>query len=214
MKKLLSKIVPGLVLIFLFSSASSWAQGHIATIDLRKVFDNYWKTKQADASLKDRAADMEKEFKSMTGDFDKGKEEYRKLQDGANDQAVSADEREKRKKAAEDKLKQLKESEDNITQYRRQALATLDEQKKRMRENILTEIRNVLNSKAKSGGFSMVVDTAAQSADFTPVFLFSNNENDLTDDLLKQLNAAAPPPTDTGKPEEKKEPAKGEKKKQ
>src|SRR2546423_10178644 len=68
--------------LVVFCALSAPGQGRIATVDLRKVFDNYWKTKQADASLKDRAADMEKEFKSMTGDFDKGKEEYRKLQDG------------------------------------------------------------------------------------------------------------------------------------
>jgi hypothetical protein len=33
-------------------SSSAWAQGRIATIDLRKVFDSYWKTKQAQARRK------------------------------------------------------------------------------------------------------------------------------------------------------------------
>src|SRR2546426_3086307 len=88
MRKLLRKIVPGLLLISLLSS-SAWAQGRLATIDLRKVFDNYWKTKQADAALKDRAADMEKEHKNMLDDWKKAKEDYQALLAGANDQAVS-----------------------------------------------------------------------------------------------------------------------------
>ena len=103
MSNLIRKIVPGLLLLSLLSSPA-WGQGRIATIDLRKVFDGYWKTKQADAALKDRAADMEKEHKNMLDDWKKAKEDYQGLLAGANDQAVSSEEREKRKKAAEEKL--------------------------------------------------------------------------------------------------------------
>ena len=209
MKKLLRKIVPGLVLITLFSS-SSWAQGHIATIDLRKVFDNYWKTKQADASLKDRAADMEKEHKNMLEDWKKAKEEYTGLLAGANDQAVSTDERDKRKKAAEDKLKYIKETEATILQYEKQAGDTLADQKRRMRDNILGEIRSLLTAKAKTAGYTLVVDTAAETPNGTPIILFSSNENDMTDAILSQLNATAP--ADTPKSEDKKEEKKSGKK--
>src|SRR2546428_7344838 len=139
MNNVLRKIVPGLLLISLLS-CSAWAQGRIATIDLRKVFDTNWKTKQADASLKDRAAEMEKEHKNMLDDWKKAKEDYQGLLAGANDQAVSTDERDKRKKSAEEKLKFIKDTEDNILQYEKQARATLDEQRRRVRENILGEI--------------------------------------------------------------------------
>src|SRR5215467_14673696 len=104
MKNVLLKLIAGWVLMLLLGS-SAWAQGRIATIDLRKVFDNYWKTKQADAALKDRAADMEKEHKNMLDDWKKAKEDYQGMLAGANDQAVSSDEREKRKRSAEEKLK-------------------------------------------------------------------------------------------------------------
>jgi len=204
------------LLIASILSGSALAQGRIATIDLRKVFDNYWKTKQADAALKDRAADMEKEHKNMLEDWKKAKEDYQTLLNSANDQAVSLGERDKRKQAAEDKLKYIKETEETISQYERQARSTLDEQRRRMRDSILVEIRGVLTSRAKSAGYGLVVDTAAESINNTPIILFSNNDNDVTDDILKQLNAAAPPeppkteekkdqkPADTKKDEKKK----------
>jgi outer membrane protein len=194
MHNLLRKMVPGLLLISLLSGSAS-AQSRIATVDLRKIFDNYWKTKQADAALKERAADMEKEHKNMLDDWKKAKEDYQTLLSSANDQAVSSDQRDKRKKLAEDKLKQIKESEDNIGQYERQAKQTLDDQRKRMRDNILGEIRTALNAKAKSAVYSLVIDTAAESFNNTPIVLYTNNENDMTDDILKQLNAAAPAET-------------------
>ena len=192
MKSLLRNIVPALLLVFLMTG-SAWAQGRIATVDLRKLFDNYWKTKQADAALKDRAADIEKEHKNMLEDWKKAKEDYQTLLGEANNQTLSLEEREKRKKSAEDKFKQLKDSEDAITQYERSGqITTLDEQKKRMRDSIVDEIRTTVNGKAKAAGYALVIDTASESANNTPVVLYSNNENDLTETVLSQLNAGAP----------------------
>jgi outer membrane protein len=210
MKSLLHKIIPALVLVSLMSG-SAWGQGRIATVDLRKLFDNYWKTKQADAALKDRAADIEKEHKTMLDDWKKAKDEYQTLLSEANNQTLSVEEREKRKKSAEDKFKQLKESEDSITQYERQARTTLDEQKKRMRDSIVEEIRTTVNGKAKTAGYALVIDTAAESANNTPVVLYSNNENDMTEAVLAQLNAGAP--AEPSKPGDKKTDTKDDKKK-
>ncbi len=198
MNYIFRRVVPALVLAGLLSS-SAWAQNAVGTIDLRKVFDNYWKTKQADLALKDRAADMEKEHKNMNDDLKKGDEDYRQLLASASDQAVSQDERNKRKAAAEAKLKYLAEQKDAILQYERQARTTLDEQRRRMRENILGEIRSVVTAKSKTAGYAIVVDTAAESGNGTPIVLFTNEANDITDGVLKQMNASAPP--DTLKPE-------------
>ena len=212
MKSPLRKIVPALLLVSLMS-APAWGEGRLATVDLRKVFDGYWKTKQADAALKDRAADIEKEHKSMLEDWKKAMNEYQALLTEANNQNLSLDERDKRKKSAEDKFKQIKESEDAITQYERQARTTLEEQKKRMRDSILEEIRTTINGKAKAAGYGLVVDTSAESGNGspgtpgTPVFLYCSNENDMTETVLSQLNAGAPaetPKTDEKKADSKK----------
>lgn len=211
MKYWLRKTVFGLLMSLLLTG-SAWAQGRLATIDLQKVFDNYWKTKQAQAVLKERQADMEKELKNMVDDAKKAKDAYDKLVADANDVAIASEERDKRKSAAQEKLKYLKEQDDTITQYRRQATATLDEQTRRMRDNILGEIKVAVEAKAKSSSLALVIDTSADSFKQTPIVLYSNNENDLTQDVLKQLNATAPAGSDTtAKPDNKGE-SKAEKK--
>lgn len=202
MKSLLRNLVPAVLLVVL-ATASAQGQTRIGTVDLRKVFDNYWKTKQADAALKDRAADIEKEHKNMLDDYKKTKEDYQNLINEANNQTLSLEERDKRKKSAEDKFKQIRESEEAIAQYERQAKTTLEEQKKRMRESIIDEIRTTVTGKAKGAGYSLVFDTAAESINGTPIVLFTNNENDLTDAVVSQLNAGAPP--DANKADDKKD---------
>ena len=112
--------------------------------------------------------------------------------DGAQDQAVSSDEREKRKKTGESKLLELKELEQTIEQFDRQSRTSLEEQQRRMRDNILKEIQGVITTKAKTGNFSLVVDVASESFNKTPVVLYSNGENDLTTAVLKDLNSTAP----------------------
>jgi Skp family chaperone for outer membrane proteins len=180
------------VLLLSLAGDSAWAQGRIATVDLRKLFDGYWKTKQADIGIKEQAAEAEKEHKEMLDSYTKAKSDYQTLLTEANNQAISNDEREKRKKAAEDKLKELKDSEETIGQFERQARTRLDERRQRMRNNIVEEIRKVINAKAKAAGYALVYDSSAESANGTPFILFSNNENDLTDAVLQQLNIGAP----------------------
>jgi len=181
-----------MLLVFLMSS-SAWAQGRIATVDLRKLFDNYWKTKQADAVLKDQQTDVDKELKSMVEELKKANEDYQNLLADANNMTFSLDERERRKKSAEEKFKEMKESEDTLAQYRRRATTTLQEQAKRMRSSLVEDIRTIIKGNATASGYALVIDTAAEGVNNTPFVLYSNNENDISDAVLAQLNAGAPP---------------------
>ena len=206
MKTLLKLIVPGLVLLSAWSPAA-FAQNRIATVDIQKVFDKYWKTEQAVSALKDRVAQIQKSRQEMIEGLNRTKDEYQKLLEDANNQAISSAERDKRKQAAEDKLKDLKSGKDDVDQFDRQATVTITEQKARMRKNILDEIKLAINSKAKAGGYSMVLDTGAQTyvADpsgpyYTPNVLYFTDETDITDAVIAQLNAGAP--VDTSKPAE------------
>lgn len=184
-----------LALACLAGAVSLQAQVKFAVIDMKKAFDGYYKTKQAEAQIKERAADSDKVYKGMIEDYKKANEEYRKAVDGSNDQAVSADEREKRKKSAESKLMEIQEIEKSVKQYEAQARTTIAEMEKRMRDSIVKEIRDVVNIKAKAGGYTLVFDTAAQTVYQTPFILYTNGENDLTDAVVKEINATAPPLT-------------------
>jgi outer membrane protein len=176
----------------LFSTAAVQAQTKIAIVDLQKIFEGYYKTKQADTQLRERGADAEKQYKTMLEDYSKANEDYKKLVESANDQAVSADERERRKKTAESKVLELNEIEKSLTQYRREKQATFDEQKLRMRDQIVREIRDIVNNKARNAGYSLILDSSAKSLNQVPFVLF-NSGPDITEEVLSQMNVGAPP---------------------
>jgi outer membrane protein len=211
MKTFLKTMLPAFAMTALLAGSAS-AQTKLATIDLRKVFDNYWKTTRATAALKESAADMEKEDKKLLEEYNKLKDDYQKILSSANDAAIAPEEKEKRKKSAETKLLEIKDAEQQITQFERQARSTLDTKKLRMREDVLKEIRAAIEGKAKSAGYSMVVDTSADSFNSqASIFLYTNGENDITETILSQLNATAP--ADPPKPAEKKDEKKPDEKK-
>jgi outer membrane protein len=195
MKRLLMKLIPA-VLLFCLMGGTTFAQNKIATVDLGRVFTNYWKFKQASAAIDNLKADMAKTDKDLVDTWQKAKENYTKLLGDANNQVLSQEERDKNKKAAEDKLKEVKDDEAGIQQFEQQARTRLSEQTMRMRDNLLTEIRAAITSKGKAGSYTYIFDAAAQTADHTPVLLYSNGD-DITDAVLAQLNASAPVDTTT-----------------
>ena len=193
-------ILSALFTILLAVSAA--AQTKIGTIDLRRVFDDYYKTKAADAKLKEEAGGLDKDRKVLMDQYQKLTEEYKKALDSANSMAVSADEREKNKKSAEAKLLEIRELEQNVTQFDRTARGNLEEKQRQLRDRILEEIRAVVNQRAKSSGLNLVIDSAAESVNRTPAVLYNSGENDITDAVLATLNASAPPTSTTTKPAE------------
>lgn len=168
------------------------AADRIAVVDLKKVFDGYWKTKQADLNLKERAGELDKKRKDMLDDLKKSGDEYKKLVESSTDSAVSIEERDRRKKLAETKLRELQEIEQSIGQFDRSARAQLGESQRNMRDKIVVEIRDLVNKKAKTAGYAAVLDSAAESAVGTPILLFNASLPDLTDEVISQLNATAP----------------------
>jgi hypothetical protein len=49
-----------------------------------------------------------------------------------------------------------------------------------------------VTTKAKAAGYTLVVDSSADTSNQTPVVLYTDGQNDLTATVLAQLNAGAP----------------------
>lgn len=175
-----------------FVGLASYGQS-VAFVDLRKVFDGYYKTKQADLMLKEEANELQKQQKELLEGFKKNEEDWKKMIDKANDQALAATERDKSKQAAEKKLMELREMEQTIQQFDRSARAKLGEKQRRKRDQVLAEIREVVNKHAKTKNINYVLDSAAETVNNTPVVLFTSGQNDWTETILTEINSSAPP---------------------
>ncbi len=197
----------------LLLAGSAVAETKIGVVDLKKVFEGYWRTGQADKQLKDRKSEFDRMLGNLEEDYKKSNEELKKLVEAANDQAVSSQERDKRKVDVEKKVADIREQENSIRNYRDTAGRELNTQMTRLRESVLREIRGTVEEKSKSAGYQLVFDIAAVSGNNTPVILYTvlnGTEVDITDSVLKSLNANAPAdaPSDDKKDDKKADPKK------
>jgi Skp family chaperone for outer membrane proteins len=192
MKKI-TQIIVLTVAVAGLGAATLAADQKVATFNLRKAFDKYYKTVQSTSSLKQEAADAQKEHDQRVESGKKLEDEWRVLIDKANDQSLSAEERDKSKKAAEEKYVEIENQKQARDEFDRSVGARLREKERQRRDAIVEEIQGVVNAHAKAGGYSMVIDSSGDSANMTPVLLYSDGKDDMTDVIIKELNAAAPP---------------------
>jgi Skp family chaperone for outer membrane proteins len=176
-----------------FGLTSGAAEQKIAIFNLRKAFEAYYKTIQSNVALKQEASEADKERSQMIENGRKHEEDWRKLIDKANDQAVSAEQRAQSKQEASQKYAELESDKQSINDFDRMASARLKEKQNLRRTDIVKEIVGVLDAKAKAAGYTMVLDVSGESFNMSPVVLYTNGSDDLTDGIIKELNAVAPP---------------------
>ena len=184
MKKL---ILLTILAAFVSAASSALADTKIASVDMKKVFNAYYKTKMAQTVLDKEKTDLRKELQDMAEALKKAQADYKQTLDQANDQAISADERDKRKQSAQEKAKDVNSRQVAIEQYQRQAETQLADKSQRMISNLVKDIQEATTAKAKAGGYSLVVNSGN-----TETFIFASPDNDLSAPVIAQLNAGAP----------------------
>ncbi len=164
----------------------------IATIDLPKTFESYWKTKLSNDQLKERGADFDKARVGMIEDLDLLREEYNRLNVSAQDPANSDEKRAADLKKTQEKISEFKRLEQQVIDFNKNAQKTLSDQTRRLRKGRLEEIQEVISTKAKELGYDLVIDSSQDVLlPRTPTVLFTNGKNDITAVVIDILNKNA-----------------------
>lgn len=185
-------------------SATANADLKVATVDVQKLFADYYKTHEAQAEV-DKAAQTVQEtnntraetIKKMEADFN---DMVKKLQDPMLN--------EKDKKDLEQKAQIKRQEVIALEQERRgfveRQLKSLQEQMKVRSTKIMGEITKITEGIATKGNYDLVLDKSAQALRSNQVFVYTNPSMDITPTVMKELNKDAPKDFD---PTKKKTPA-------
>ena len=177
MKHSIQRIALLLILLVAWSGGSAQAQTKIATVKIRELFEGYVKARENDTAFKKRMVGVANEAKAKREAFQKGKAELSKFQGTVTDPAAQA------------KLKELKEMEQAILQFEAKARSEADEESRKIRGELLADMRKVIDTKAKAGNYSLVINVSAENALGVPDVPYSAGDNDLTKEVLTELNA-------------------------
>lgn len=195
--KFLNKALIATTALAMVASAS--AELKVATVDVQKLFKDYYKTHEAQKELDAARQEVQNKNNERVAKIQAIEKDLKELKKQIEDPAVN----EKNKKELTDQF-QLKNNEGvALDQERRQFLErrnrALGEQMKVKLTSIVEEINKLTTDAAKKGGYDIVFDSSANSMSQTKVLMFSKPGFDITPSVMKELNASAPKGFDPAK---------------
>ena len=200
--------IPLLVASLAFGAVSASAQTvKIGTVDMKKVFENYYKTKDAEARINEARNAAKKEMDDRMDVYNKGVNEVKKMNEEIESPALGKEAKEAKSKVRDEKVGELNTMQREINEFRGTREKQLQEQSVRMRGGIVDEINKIVEAKVKSENFDVVFDKSGPSLNGVPVVLYSRDAFEFTEEVIKQLNKnkgkdepAAPAKADPAKP--------------
>ena len=170
------------------------AQGSfkIGIIDMKRVFSEYYKTKDAEKSVNDGKEAAKKQLDERNAKYLDLIGKWQESQKLINDPAISEELRAQKKKEAEELSSEAKSLEREMAEFRQRREQQLQEQVTRVRKGILDEIKVLVERKAKDANYDLVFDKSGMGVNGVPFLLFSKDAVDFSQEIVGELNKDAP----------------------
>ena len=170
-------------------SASASAQNiKIGTVDMKKVFESYYKTKDAEAKINEARNGAKKELEDRMDVAKKTLDEVKKLDEEIAKPELSKDAKEQKAKIRSEKAGELQNMDREIREFQQSREKQLQEQSVRMRAGIVDEINKVVADKVKAENFDVVLDKSGPSLNGVPIVLYSRDSYEFTEAVVTALN--------------------------
>ncbi len=174
--------------MFSMSTARAAEIKNVATVDMKKLFDEYYLTKSAQEQVKAEQAVIAKENNEKLKDINKIADEIKNLSKQIADPIVSQKQKDKLIRQ-----RQLAANRGNALENNRREW--LRRRNKAINENIVSEMRKILdqiNAKvaeyARDNDVDMIFDKTSRGSTQTFFLCFSKDKFDVTATLLQTLN--------------------------
>lgn len=170
-----------------FVSTAS-AELRIGTVDIKKVFDSYYKTKEAERQATEQRNRTKTEMEGRLQAYQQAVAELKKLDEEVKRPEISSTVRDAKQKELVDKVGKLKTREQEDSNYRGARDKELQELSMRLRDEIMKDVMSVVTERAKSEKYDLVFDLTGPSLNSVPVLLYAKESYDFTPDVVTALN--------------------------
>ncbi|MFA5193693.1 MAG: OmpH family outer membrane protein [Verrucomicrobiia bacterium] len=170
------------------------AQGaKIGAVEMRKLYEDFYKTKAAQRSFDESVAAYRKDHQQRVNDYNKLNEEFQRLREESSNPALTQEKREQKAKAVNDKVLELRKSLEAVKEFEQNSQQYLNDLRRRQNDAILKEILDAVRKKGRDGAYTVIVDSSGfGTAAGIPMAVYADEKLDFTDVVLKELNANAP----------------------
>ena len=167
------------------------AELKVATVDLEKIFRNYYRTKIIDQDITEQGKVYRNYIARQAELLRKDEAIYREKRNASLNVALNPAERQKRQLEAQELEKSLKMRRAELEQYASDRAKALQELAAKERLKVIDEIRSEIRRRAVLEGYTLVLDVSGRSINDTALVLYSAEALDITEKILTELNRGA-----------------------
>ncbi len=175
----------------LLAATPARAETKVGTVDMKKVFADYHRTKSADEEMRRARTDLKKRLDEQTEDIKvleievaKAREELKKLESNSAAWTTPAALLEEQAKTKEWQ-NAIKARADFLDERTKEIEASIV----RLRNEITQDVVKAVNEQAKLDGYDLVFDTSGSSHANVRVVMHANKAFDFTQAVLDRLNS-------------------------
>jgi len=182
-----------LATLFLMGGASlANAQVKFGTVDMNRVFSEYYKTKNAQTKYAEAEKAANDDLNGRVDTLKKSMQEISAINSDLEKTDLTKEARDAKLKEQQAKVASARSMDREIADFRSAKQKTLQDQFLRMRKDIVDDIMKSVNDLVKAKGYDIVFDKSGLSAGAVPVVLFSRDDLDFSQDVISALNKNAP----------------------
>lgn len=164
----------------------------IGTVDMKRVFQDYYKTKEAEKKVNEDKATAKKELDERKAKQRELMQKYVDDKKVAEDKLVNEELRQQKIKALQGTANEIKALEREIDEFTRRRESQLQEQVVRMRKGLLEDIKIRVEELSKKNNYDLVFDKSGMSPSGVPFLLHTRDAVDFSTEVLGELNKNAP----------------------
>lgn len=205
------------IAITLGTTHTASAQQKIGTVDMKKIFESYYKTKDAETKMNEERASIKRDLDERTEKRKLMEADITKLNDELKKPELSGAKKEAAAKDREKKIADWQEMMKDLQAFTKEQDEKIGAKTLNIRNGIVSDIKAIVNEKIKSDGYDLVFDTSGLSSNGVPMVMYAKDSYDFTKDIIEKLNATRPKggastpdaakPVDAAKPAEAAKPA-------
>ena len=195
---MIRSLILALSLVGLVSSHA--ADLKFGVVDMSKAFSEFYKTKEAAEKFKGNLDKAQKEMNDRWSVYKNLMTDMQKLKKEASDPIMTQDARQKKAVEFEEKGKELRALEQEIGEAQNRRSSQLKQEDMSIRKGIYDEILVVVRDKSKAENYDFVFDKSGMSLSTVPMLVYYKDAVDITDQIVVELNKAAPASTTPAAP--------------
>lgn len=194
----MKKTIRTLIALAAFAAGSSALLAQpavkLVVVDMAKVYDNHYKTKEANAKFLDAEQKAQEQVEELNKQGQILVDEYKELMEQAKNTLLTTEARGKAEADSQKKLEDIQRKQAEVQQFRQTTQRSLQQRIKTHRDLLLEEISKVVTDIAKRGGATLVLDRSGPTLFGIPSVIHADPAYDITDAVLAEVNKDSPAP--------------------